>query len=163
MPQIFQREDGTQFEADLSFAELEKARLAGQRFKINGEVVTRQVREELKREGKLVERPKVIHSWSLWSRPFASDALGVLPSQASEAEEEMRRMGVPTEFDRKTGQAIITSEEHFRNVAKASGLFTGRDGYAARDDEGRIMQTGQVKRRSREELVEAISKAMHGD
>ncbi|TXH51864.1 MAG: hypothetical protein E6Q97_17440 [Desulfurellales bacterium] len=61
--------------------------------------------------------------------PFHSDALGVNPEQCEQAEAAARANGVPVEFDRETGAAIITGPDQYQKLAKASGMKTGRDGY----------------------------------
>jgi len=59
--------------------------------------------------------------------PIKSDSLGVHPSQCDEAEAHAKKVGVPTEFDRKTGQAIIRDNAHLRDFNKAHG-YRNRDG-----------------------------------
>jgi hypothetical protein len=55
--------------------------------------------------------------------PCKIDALGVELEQISEAMAESVRIGVPTEFDPKTGEAILNSPEHYRRYAEANGYF----------------------------------------
>ena len=64
-----------------------------------------------------------------WAGGFKSDALGVSPDQIPEAREKLAKAGVNVDFDRRTGAAIVESERHYQQIAKASGLKTGRDGY----------------------------------
>lgn len=61
--------------------------------------------------------------------PMRSDAAGVHPSQASEASEEMARLGVPTRFDSDTGQAIFESRAHRRAFLRAKGMYDRNGGY----------------------------------
>ena len=88
----------------------------------------------------------------LWVKPFESDALGVNPDQIKEASEALRRAGVPVDFNEKTGAAIITSDKQYRAVAKAVGLFNGRDGYGVPNENGDHMPTGREPVRLREEF-----------
>lgn len=62
--------------------------------------------------------------------PMKSDAMGVNPDQIAEVEAHSRRVGVPTCFDRETGQAILTSPLHRKRYAKAIGLFDRDAGYS---------------------------------
>ena len=88
--------------------------------------------------------------YSIWCRPYASDALGVHPEQVTEAREEMRKHGVDVDFD-KSGRAIIKSDEHFKQVARAGGMYDGKDGYEVSGDDGfkRITGRGPVVERQR--------------
>lgn len=62
--------------------------------------------------------------------PMKSDAMGVHPDQIPEVEAHSRRVGVPTRFDKDTGQAILTSPDHRRRYAKAIGLIDRNAGYS---------------------------------
>tara|TARA_Y100000593_G_scaffold91963_1_gene182186 strand:- start:2079 stop:2447 length:369 start_codon:yes stop_codon:yes gene_type:complete len=61
--------------------------------------------------------------------PMKSDAAGVHPSQAQEAYETSRKMGIPTRFDPSTGQAIFESRGHRKQYLKAHGLHDRNGGY----------------------------------
>lgn len=89
-------------------------------------------------------------SAGLWVRPFHSDALGVHPEQVEEARAALREQGVMADFDSE-GRCIITSDKQYREVAKACGMWTGRDGFSAGQDEegnrilsGRQLQEGKA-------------------
>ena len=56
----------------------------------------------------------------LW--PMKSDGAGVHPSQCELFEKDSAKKGVPTEFDRETGQAIFTSPSHRRRHLRLYGL-----------------------------------------
>lgn len=64
---------------------------------------------------------------SAW--PIKSDAAGVHPSQVDSFQEHSARMGVPTEFDKSTGQAIFRSRGHRANYLKAMGMHDRNGGY----------------------------------
>ena len=97
-----------------------------------------------------------MHRKNIWCTPFKSDALGVNPEQIDEAEEAMRARGVPTEYDRRTGAAIVTGPAHYRKLAKASGLYNGRDGYGVPNSDGTYAGTGREAHRQKEELKQMI-------
>lgn len=59
------------------------------------------------------------HHQACW--PMMSDALGVNPDQIASARENLKQQGVPTEFDPRTGQAILTSRGHRKKLAQAIG------------------------------------------
>jgi hypothetical protein len=88
----------------------------------------------------------------LWARPFESDALGVNPDQIPQAAEALRKAGLAVDFNEKTGAAIITSDKQYRDVAKAVGIFNGRDGYGIPNENGDHMPTGREPVRLREEF-----------
>lgn len=54
--------------------------------------------------------------------PKLSVALGVDPTQCLEAEKQAAELGIPTDFDRESGDAVIRSEKHLRKLAKALGF-----------------------------------------
>lgn len=60
--------------------------------------------------------------------PRKSNALGVGVEQVKEAEESHRKLGVPTNFDPKTGQAIVRDSRHQKKLCKVLG-YTDRDSY----------------------------------
>lgn len=91
----------------------------------------------------------------LWSKSYASEALGVHPDQVTEARDRLRRCGVSVDFD-KGGRAIITSNKHFKDVARASGLYNGKDGYEARNEDGFKVGSGRGPVRERERLKKMI-------
>ena len=61
--------------------------------------------------------------------PMRSDALAVWPSQVREAEEHSRKIGVPTQFDSRTGQCILTDRGHRARYMKANGVRDKDGGY----------------------------------
>ena len=74
------------------------------------------------------EHCKVIENGcSAW--PQKSDAAGVHPSQVKEFSENSQKMGVPTQFDGKTGQAIFTSRAHRAKYLKSVGIHDRNGGY----------------------------------
>ncbi len=64
---------------------------------------------------------------SAW--PMKSDAAGVHPSQVKEFSQKSEKMGVPTQFDGKTGQAIFTSRAHRAKYMKSVGIHDRSGGY----------------------------------
>jgi hypothetical protein len=63
------------------------------------------------------------------SWPMKSDAAGVHPDQCQEFSKNSAKMGVSTEFDKKTGQAIFTSRSHRAKYLKAMGFHDRNGGY----------------------------------
>ena len=61
--------------------------------------------------------------------PMKRDAAGVHPDQIGDARKEARRFGVPTDFDKKTGQASFTNRSHRAQYPKAKGYFDKNGGY----------------------------------
>ena len=61
--------------------------------------------------------------------PMKSDAAGVHPDQIRDARKESTRFGVPTDFDKKTGQAIFNNRSHRARYLKAKGYFDRNGGY----------------------------------
>jgi hypothetical protein len=59
--------------------------------------------------------------------PMRSVGFGVAAEQAEDAQEEMSRLGVPTEFDKKTGDAVFRTRRH-RKQALAAMNMHDRDG-----------------------------------
>ena len=55
--------------------------------------------------------------------PKESWAMGVHPKQVPEAVAKFAKAGVPTEFNKRTGDPIITSLSHQRKVQKVLGLI----------------------------------------
>lgn len=68
-------------------------------------------------------RPKHLAGWDYWS-----DALGVMPGQAQEAEQMYRKMGINVEFN-PDGQAHITGMSQWRALMKAQGVHDKRGYY----------------------------------
>jgi hypothetical protein len=91
--------------------------------------------------------------------PLKSDALGVNPDQIAEARETLALHGVPdTEFT-SDGQPIIRSQNHFRQVAKAFGIFNGAHGYCPVSEEtGRPIETGRTPMQARERFAQEARK-----
>ncbi len=71
--------------------------------------------------------PKARAAGSAW--PIKSDAAGVHPSQVGSFQEQTSKMGVPTEFDKSTGQAIFRSRGHRAKYLKAMGIHDRNGGY----------------------------------
>jgi hypothetical protein len=63
------------------------------------------------------------------SWPMKSDAAGVHPSQSKEAYEHSVSVGVPTQFDPRTGQAIFTDRSHRKRYLAARGFIDRNAGY----------------------------------
>lgn len=96
----------------------------------------------------------------IWARPHHSDALGVNPDQIEEATKALRAQGVMADFD-KEGRCIITSEKQRREVAKACGLWDGRDGYHGGKKGGRDSRpelTGRQKEEVKREFRRRVDR-----
>lgn len=123
--------------------------------------LTDSIRDQIKQQ--LVARPESKErpnrqrrtSSGLWARPFHSESLGVSPEQIKEAQAHLRSHGITADFD-KEGRCIVTSDKQYREVAKACGMWTGRDGFSGRTHDGRRIATGREQadgqRRVREKL-----------
>jgi len=97
----------------------------------------------------------------LWARPFASDSLGCSPEQVEATRANLRAHGVMADFDEE-GRCIITSDKQYREVAKASGLWDGRDGYQVKDYNGHNVVTGKQGVNARRELRAQLEKEARG-
>lgn len=89
-----------------------------------------------------------------WEGGFESEALGVGVSQISAARAELARKGVDCDFNPRTGAAIMKSDKHYREVGKALGMFTGRDGWDSAGATGKrpVKEREAVKEELRREL-----------
>lgn len=74
----------------------------------------------------LIDRPDLRHAPGGW--PLHSEAIGVgtRPGDIKRAEKHSLKIGVPTEFDKRTGKAILRSRKHRNAYMKACG-FRDRD------------------------------------
>ena len=86
---------------------------------------------------------------------YASDALGVSPAQIPAAQENLRRHGVRADFT-PDGRCIVESAKHFDQVAAASGMRTGRDGYGIPG-----VMTGKAQVQARQELRDKLARGDH--
>lgn len=109
---VFEKADGEAVELVLSYDELQERQF------------TRDRRQYIKldngEEARRVYVPCGGMASSVW--PKRSMAAGVAPEQIKEAMEADRKAGIPTEYDRKTGDAIYTSINHQRQHLRAHGL-----------------------------------------
>lgn len=94
-----------------------------------------------------------------WARPYASDALGVSPEQIPEATAHLRSHGITANFD-ADGCCLITSSKQFQDVAKATGMKDGRDGYEVRNVDGIKMLTGNRHIQEREAFKRQLRRAI---
>ena len=95
----------------------------------------------------------------LWSQPFHSDALGVNPDQIPEATAALRAAGVTADFD-ADGCAIITSDKQYREVARAAGLYNGRDGYGVPNSTGGYVLTGREQAKTRAQFRRELQRRL---
>lgn len=93
---------------------------APRRVKFKGRTYRRNYRGEWRRH-RDGERAK------LW--PMRSDAFGVGIHQVAEATAHMKKMGVPTEFDPATGEAVFRSGLHRKRAVEVEGMFDRDAGY----------------------------------
>ena len=115
---VFETSDGRAVELVLPFSELEKrqySRDGGQFIKLDDGV-----------EAKRIYVPCGGMASSVW--PISSTAAGVNSEQVQEATSYDRDHGVPTEYNRRTGDVIYTSPAHKRAHLKLHGLVD-RDSY----------------------------------
>ncbi len=61
--------------------------------------------------------------------PRDSDAAGCNPDQAQEMMNESVKLGIPTEFSKKTGCAKFESRAHEKRYCVAAGLYQRNAGY----------------------------------
>ena len=61
--------------------------------------------------------------------PLKSDGAGVHPDQIGEYTKHSEKMGVPTNFDSTTGQAIFESRGHRKKYLKMMGMHDRNGGY----------------------------------
>lgn len=96
------------------------------RYLINKREVTE---EEFRKNGRGIVQgcPAATSSPTGW--PLESDAAGVHPSQVADAMEHAASKGVPTEFNRKTGNPIFRSRKHRNAFLKAHGMRDCNAGY----------------------------------
>lgn len=99
-----------------------------------------------------VDRPVAIVSHSMF--PYKSTSMAVDPSEVPEVQEQLRKQGLFVEFD-KEGRPEISSTKQHRDLAKALGMNTGRDGYGHTDEYGNFQTSG---RRRNDEVQAGRSK-----
>ena len=109
--------------------------------------LTNDIRQAIKMQ--LTARPKTplrehvqVRSAGAWVRPYPSEALGVSPEDIPRAREYLRKHGIAAEFD-EDGCCLVTSDKQYRDIAKASGIRTGRDGYQTKDYSGKPILSGR--------------------
>lgn len=105
--------------------------------------------------------PAVHHYRYNNGRPHYSESLGVSPDQVDEYRAHLKKCGITAEV-MKDGTVKIESEKQFREVAKAGGLWNGRDGYGATDGEGNKIHTGREAARGRQQFREMLRKEALG-
>jgi len=107
---------------------------------------------------KIIGKPAKRRRGNPWAGGYRSDALGVNPDQIPEARAALRAQGVCVEFD-KDGCAIMESERQYKDVARATGMWTGRDGFQVPDGSGGRCHTGREAENERKNLEKAIDRA----
>lgn len=130
-----------------------------------GQVLTDEIRQTLKKMSsaapKQRERSNVHHYRYNKGRPHYSESLGVGTDQVDEYRAHLHNHGIAAEV-MNDGTVKIESEKQFREVAKAGGLWNGRDGYGATDGEGNKIHTGREAARGRQEFKEMLQKEAMG-
>ena len=71
--------------------------------------------------GKRYYRAPMTRKDSTW--PMESYAAGCNPDEVKEQRDHSVKIGVPTDFNPKTGDAIFTSPQHRKRYCEAVGLF----------------------------------------
>jgi len=131
------------------------------------QVLTDQIRQQVKAQLTAKPTPKVRPNRQrrttagLWAKPFYSDALGCNPDQIEETRAHLRANGVMADFDEE-GRCIITSTKQIRDVAKASGLWDGRNGFGAANHDGQKILTGREQGEGQQALKARLTKEMAG-
>jgi hypothetical protein len=92
-------------------------------------------------------------------KPFVSQALGVDASQIEESKSYLRAHGIAAEYT-ADGGCIVGSEKQFRDIARASGMYDGANGYQVRNFEGRTIRTGREPVKARVEAGKRIRKIL---
>lgn len=99
------------------------------RYYIDGEEVTKKVFDNACPKRDPITEQAVVLMESSKSWPRKSDAVGVGRNQIDAMQALLIKKGVPTEFDRKTGQAIVRNNAHQRDILKALGYHNNEGGY----------------------------------
>lgn len=73
---------------------------------------------------------------------YASEALAVAPEQIEEARAAFKEAGCGDVEFTSDGRPVVTGKRHFHQLCRAAGMFSGRDGYGAKDEDGRTVATG---------------------
>jgi len=121
---IFRRPDGTHFEVDWPLAKLEKHRVVGTRYLIDGEEVIRDISAETALAGATpAQRRRLLPKY-----PIRSFSLGVAPQRAAELRARLQAKGCGTCVNER-GQVIFESETHRRSVARALGFVHSESYY----------------------------------
>lgn len=113
---LFKRPDGTHAEVVMAIAEMTRR---GRTIEIDGVQCERDIVAEMGSFGRSTS--------GAW--PLKSDAAGVHPSQCREASEADARLGVPTDYDSGTGEAIFRDRGHRRDWLKKHGMHDRSGGY----------------------------------
>lgn len=94
-------------------------------------------------------------------RVHKSDALGVNPDQVDEYREHLKKHGIAADVF-PDGRVGIESEKQWKEIAKAGGLWNGRDGFSAYDNKGRRIMTGREQGKGREALRRQLANEARG-
>lgn len=120
------------------------------------DAMRQQIRAQLTAKPKASNKPRERRTTAgLWSRPFASEALGINPDQREEATAHLRAHGITADYDDE-GRCIVTSDKQYQDIARVSGLRTGRDGYEVTNESGAKILTGRQQAQQREEFKREI-------
>lgn len=118
---LYRKDDGSLVEMVMTVAEMERRQRKDMTIRLDdGSIGTRDISAEVM--GTAWHAPD-----RMW--PIRSDAAGCHPSQVDEYQTAAASMGVPTEWDRSTGQAIFRSREHRRQLLRAWGWHDKSGGY----------------------------------
>lgn len=82
--------------------------------------------------------------------PRDSDAAGCNPEQAQEMYDESVKLGIPTEFNKRTGCAKFESRSHEKRYCEATGLYQRNAGYG--DAAPRVVTSERKPRRPNRRL-----------
>lgn len=94
-------------------------------------------------------------------RIYKSDALGVGPDQVEEYREHLRKHGIAADVY-PDGRVGIESERQWKEIAKAGGLWNGRDGFAAYDGQSNRIMTGREQGKGQAKLRRLLANESRG-
>lgn len=115
----YRLENGEPLEIEMSVKEKEDREIEGIITLENGITAFRDI---------VAEHRGTRHCPGNW--PMHSCAMGVGIDQVQEAQEYSRKIGVPTEFDSQTGDAIFTSPAHRKRYCEAHGFIDRNGGFS---------------------------------
>lgn len=93
---------------------------------------------------------------------YASEALAVAPDQIEDARAAFKEAGLGDVKFTPDGRPIVTGRRMFHKMCKAAGMFSGRDGYGAKDEDGRTVATGTRGEERKQWLRDQVRRMQEG-